>query len=362
MAEQIQKLLGCDNVSQLMKFIATAQSMTTFGHSGHYSCAVEDIKFFAKIALYSLFVHDLWHVPEKPQSMMVDAEINVMRAIKTKVINRGYTPHFAEILAFTKCEELKKYIADMPKCAQQQLGRVQRDSYPQSLFCTFLDLVDSGNALDKFALIFSEYCEFNIKEYITQYAPLFPSVRDSMLFSLVFQVYYTLAVVQRLWKGFRHGDLLPHNIMIKIAPDGEKYVERRHYLHYEYDSRIWNVPFFGVFVKIIDFGHSEIPEEGITSSIKRVGNLWLPDHVTFIIHFESMIESGNFMTPPLLSLFKWLNQGRITPAVSAVRVAQNLQLFRDPETVLKQHAFNMFEVEVPDELIIGKYMAPKIDD
>lgn len=354
---EIKKLLGCANISQLMKRIVGAQAMTTFGRSGNYSCSVSDIKFFVKIALYSLFVHDLWKPPEPPNRMMVDAEIDIMRAIKTRIIDRGYCPHFVEILAVARCDHIEQFIIDREKCTQQQLGRTRRDEYPQSLFCMFLDLIDGGNAIDKFALVFSEFCEFNVKEYIMRYAPSFPSIRDLLIQSIMFQIYYTLMVSQRLWAHFRHGDLFPHNIMIKLAYNGEKYLDKRHYLRYVDGNKVWNVPFFGFFVKIIDFGHSEIPEEGITNSVRRANDLWVSDHITFIVHFEALVLESRFMTDNLRLIFNALNREHFTPLVATVRLMQFKDTFIVPEDALRS-VFNMFETEAPQETIIQEYKAP----
>jgi hypothetical protein len=350
-------ILGCENISQLMKRIVSAQSLTTFGRSGNYGCALGDVKFFVKIALYSLFVHDLWKKPPPPTSMMVDAEINMMRAIKTRIIDRGHCPHFVEILAISRCENIAQYVLDKDKCEQQQLGRVRADNHPQSLFCTFLDSVAEGKALDKFALVFSEYCEFNIKEFLMRYAPLFPSVRDTMIQSILFQVYYSLFVAQRLWPHFRHGDLLPHNIMVKVAHVSEEYLTRRHYLQYEIDGRVWNVPFFGFFIKIIDFGHGEIPEEGIINSVRRAGDAWIPDHIAFITNFESMVYEAQFMSPELRLMFNALNREHLTPIVSAAQLIRLESTFETPVEAIES-AFSMLSVEVEPELIIHKYNAP----
>jgi hypothetical protein len=355
-AEEVSKIIGCENIAQLMKHIVDAQSLATFGRSGNYSCAIGDVPFFVKIALYYLFVHDLWEVPEAPARMIVDVEIDVMRAIKERIIDKGYTPHFAEILYVSKCDNISKFIRDLPKCDEQLAGHVRGDNYPQSLLCSFTDLVRGKNALDKFALIFSESCEFHIKEFIVRYSPVFPSVRDIMIQAIMFQVYYTLEVATRVWSKFRHGDLLPHNIMVKLAHHGEKYLEPRRYLRYELDHNVWNVPFFGFFVKIIDFGHSSIPNEGIESSIKRAGDLWVPDRVAFTVHFSALIEEAQFMSEKLRSLFKAIDTQLLTPNVSQYRLVEASAKFRSTYSILQQ--FLLFETAVDEKDVLHKYRGP----
>ena len=355
----VRKVLGCDNIGQLMLKITSAKSMTTYGQSGNYSCAIDDIKFFVKIALYSVSVYDHWKVPDAPSCAMVDAEINIMRAIKTKIIDRGYCPHFVEILALSRCENIAKFILDKDKCKQQQLGRASKDHYPQSLLCTFMEIVNIGLAIDKFALVFSEFCEFSVSEYIMRHAPLFPSIRDQMIISIIFQIYYSLEVAKRVWSGFRHGDMFPYNIMIKLAPEwGENFsTGERHYLRYVLDGHTWNVPFFGFFVKIIDFGHSEIPEEGIISSVHHVGDMWIPDHVLFIIHFEALIQEAQFMTAELQTIFNALNREHITHDASALQIMQLARTFINTDAALST-IFRAFENEVNKELVLQEYNGP----
>ena len=187
-----------------------------------------------------------------------------------------------------------------------------------------------------------------------RYSPAFPAIRDTMISSIMFQIYYTLAVAQRTWTGFRHGDLLPHNIMVKLADGGEKFIEREHYLQYSLDDTVWNVPFYGFFVKIIDFGHSEIPEEGLLNSVKRAGDNWVPDHIAFIIHFEAIIQEAHFMTARLRKIFNVLNHAALNAQVSGIRLIQLANQFEAPEPALHR-VFNAFETEVPQELIMQRY-------
>lgn len=355
----ISSLLGCGDISRLMKHIVSAQSMSSFGLSGNYSCAFGTIKFFVKIALYPLFPQDLWKIPESPKKIMVDAEIDVMRAIKTRIIDRGYTPHFVEILAVAKCDDVSAQIEDKGKCEQQRIGRSKPDQYPPSLFCRFLDLIEGKVAINKFAIVFSEFCEFNVKEYITRYAPVFPAERDLLILSFVFQILFTLEITQRVWSSFRHGDLLPHNLMVKLIDNAEQYMMSRHFLRYKIDGKEFNVPFFGIFLKIIDFGHSEIPDEGIISSIVRAGDNWLPDYITFIIYFEELITGAGFMSPTLDKLFHILNPERIPSSVLAVNILKQRDKFLTPKSALKSHLFSMFETQANEESIVAEYIAPQ---
>lgn len=361
----IADLLGCDNIQNLMKKIVVAQSLTTFGRSGNYVCRVNDIEFFVKIALYPLLPHNQWKVPPESERIVVDAEIDIMRAIKTRIIDTGISPHFIEILAVAKCEDVAKYVQDKDRCEQQLVGTIPGDAYPSSLFCTFMDMIASGDSIDKFALIFSEKCKINLHDFLSWHIPIFPPLHDSVIISILFQIYYTLASTRRIWKNFRHGDLLPHNIMIKIMSfDNNRAIEQKqHYLQYKMDRSTWNVPFFGFFIKIIDFGHGEIPEEGIISSLKRANDLWVPDHILFIIHIEALLQELNLITPNIRIVLNILNSSHLSIYTSYVKLVKLASRVIDPEDALnKFHVFSQFETKVDKDLIIHKYNAPEKRD
>lgn len=354
----VTNVLGCNNIKNLMKTILVAQSLKTFGVSGNYICKIENLQFFVKIALYPLFPHDQWKLPPPTKNIVVDAEINIMRAIASRIIATGISPHFVEILAVARCTDVSQYIIDANRCNQQLLGNIAADDYPQSLFCSFSDLIATNHAIDKFALIFSELCDMSIRDYFARYMPLFPTTRDTLISGMIFQIYYSLAAINRVWPTFRHGDMLAHNIMIKLTDDGDKYANGTHYLQYRIDDKIWNVPFFGIYIKIIDFGHSEIPEEGIISSIQRPGNIWILDHIAFITSFQSMAAELKYVSPELQKLFNNLNPLQLSSNTSPLKLSQLASSFPKPLDALQRGFFDQFSTDVNKELIIHQYTSP----
>jgi serine/threonine protein kinase len=183
-------------------------------------------------------------------------------------------------------------------------------------------------------------------------------MRDNVIIGIIFQIYYTLAATHRVWAQFRHGDLLPHNIRIKMMDDGHMYADGSHYLQYRLDDHVWNVPFYGFFVKIIDFGHSEIPEEGIISSVKHAKDLWIADYVAFIINFEAMLEEAKIISPLINGILKAINTKHLTQLTSPLQLTQLAHTVKTPELALDSNIFSMFEVKVDEELVFKRYTAP----
>jgi hypothetical protein len=131
-------------------------------------------------------------------------------------------------------------------------------------------------------------------------------------------------------------------------------------LEYAIGNSRWILPFFGFFVKIIDFGHSEIPEEGIHSSIKRPLNYWAPDHITFITSFEDIL--AKLVSPfsfQLEALFQHLNPARIGVNTDAAVIREYEDQFPQPYDALHLADFSIFEIRPDPKRVIAKYSTPE---
>lgn len=83
---------------------------------------------------------------------------------------------------------------------------------------------------------------------LTEYLQKTPNIGDFQLMSIVFQVIYTLSVLQRTIKNFRHNDLSTNNVLV------EKY-QPKPQATYQYiiDNTKYYIPDFGLRVAIGDF-------------------------------------------------------------------------------------------------------------
>lgn len=326
---KLKDLLGCGNWATLMQHIVVAGSPDSFGHFGTYICEYDGISFFVKFAAYDNLEYDGRKPPPEGCQYPANAEINVMRAIKTRIIDRGYTPHFIEILAAYNCdldtilasqsdsvqpewvEEQAKFAETKIKahqiCDAKLQDEEQIDICPTSILCLIRERAVQHVARNHIALIFSELCSIPLPIFIAKHLPPLPNQQNEVLTEVIFQIYYTLTVATRVWPGFCHGDLGNlFNIMIKYdeiqsQSDPVDHPVLRYIIRNRSDSReyVFDVPFRGYFVKIIDFGHSKIPEEGIISAVEQNrperANLFVEDHLEFIagLQFAIMNDEQN---------------------------------------------------------------------
>lgn len=378
----MQELLGCEReqLLALMKHIVVARWSDSFGHPGIYGCEYDGLEFFVKLAPYDNLEYDA----RKPIPAgigfqhPVDAEINIMRALKTHIIDTGISPHIIEILAVRTCSNIREMIVDRAQCKKIAEGEEEIDNMPSSLLCILQERITRGTAIDRVALIFSEVCAVSLPNFVGRFLPLNIQERDTMLVAFAFQVYYTLLAITRIWPQFSHGDMLNlSNLMIKSAEPTQNWPKCGHYLRYviphTIDARedsgkssVFDIPYNGLFLKIIDFGHSQIPEEHIISAVEQNrqerAQEFIPDHIDFIRSYKELQRNSGLPTIILPKMFETLNPHHIRKEM-VLRVQVELAA-KSPtvEDSFASHggAFEIFRAHEGDHqgLILQTYRAP----
>lgn len=354
--EVIRSILSCDGIRILPKYITKARALTTSSVSGHYLCAVGAHKFFVKITLHSIPPQ----LPRKhPSRTTVYVDVDCMRAIKKRIIDTGYSPHFAEILGIVHCEGVRKYIESAADCRDLSRGYIKSDSYPSLLLCDFLDFCEMGYANDKFTVSFVEACDLTLTDYFTSYLPILPREQSVTILTIAFQVIYSLHVAQMIWKGFRHNDLHSDNIMIQIYDDKRAVGHTKpQYLRYDLGNNdVFYIPFGGYFVKIIDFGNAEIPEEGILKSAALRSIHVLPDHIRFILNFCELINERG-LARMFNQFLRYLNPLNYNLSTHVSVMMRDVDSFPTIAQILHSNFFDAFREVVKDKYIFANYHVP----
>jgi hypothetical protein len=349
-----KNVLDCHDMGGLSKCIISSDALTTFGISGNYVCSIIDGNdhVFVKIALHGLNSFYQWKKPpSKLKVSSVEVEIDILRAIRKKIINCNLSPHYIEIIAVSTCTQVAKHIMDISSCNHQRAGRLPMISNNiSSLMCGFQEIIRGKLALDRFSIIFSSYCAMTLRDFVLFHLPPTIAKQRYAINAIIFQIYYTLLVTQRIWPKFRHGDLLIHNIMMEL--DTITYSQHsEQYLEYIVDGRIWIIPYHGHIPKIIDFGHGQIPEENIYNALNVPGNKWVPDHIMFILSIIELVQS---LPKPIYIQFDVFNPNKITLDARNVTLLEYASTIPTPEDILlNESVFNMF---MPDQTIDRKYI------
>jgi hypothetical protein len=313
-----------------------------------------------KIALHGLTSYYQWKKPpSKLKESSVVVEIDMLRAIRNKIIKRNLTPHYIEIIAVSTCTKVAKHIIDLSSCDHQRAGRLPMiPSDISSLMCGFQDIIRSKIAQDQFSIIFSSYCAMPLREFIIYHLPANIINQRNELIAIIFKIYFTILVTHRVWPNFRHGDLLIHNIMMElnsIAYDS-KYEQ---YLEYVIGEQSWYIPYHGHIPKIIDFGHGQIPEENIYNAMNVPSNQWVPDYIMFILSITELIHVMPKQPHIQLDIF---NPNKLTLDARNITLMEYASTFPTPEDIITDDIFDIF---IPNQTIDRKhilhtYIAPPL--
>jgi serine/threonine protein kinase len=158
------------------------------------------------------------------------------------------------------CAELNEY----DSMAMSTPGRSEsRTGDIDALLCKYHDMVKAGLAHNKCAFLVLDRCDMTLDEYLRRgfSTPASATVFKSIMFMVVHAVY----VIHKVYPRARHYDLHTDNLMLKVDYNFEFSAANAQYFEIHAEGKIFYVPYFGVMPKIIDFGFSILPEEGIVS-------------------------------------------------------------------------------------------------
>jgi serine/threonine protein kinase len=255
--------------------------------SRFYICEVNDVQFLTKLSFYRKSPPEIYDRLSKDSIPQVDAEIHILKTLKKEIIDKGISPCILEIIYDKICEGM--VIPNEKTC--RKLGENYEDT-PQwdvnQLLCVYADLVSEGLALDKCAFIVMERCDMSLDEYLRK--TIQTPVEIAVFKSILFQIIYTIYAIGIIYPSFRHYDLHTENIMLKFDTDFVYRADKPVFLQFKIKGKIFTVPYFGIISKIIDFGFSVIPEEGIISNA-------VDDRVSMYHRTDN----------DLLFLFHWIN-------------------------------------------------------
>lgn len=122
----------------------------------------------------------------------------------------------------------------------------------------------------EFQISFSEAYQISLSDYISHLSVNFVNAIKSLKI-IIMQVYYIMASIKKIYPRFRHYDLHPGNIMLKINATFGKDQDDI-YDKYIFNKIIFYLPYQGFSCKCIDFGFSILPEKNMYSSSFAIEN------------------------------------------------------------------------------------------
>jgi hypothetical protein len=258
------KIFNCKKFEPFINSIIEVLSFRGVSMSHFYICEIEGVRFLTKLSFYRKSAPELYASTSKKTIPQIDAEIQILHLLRDNIINAGISPCILELVYEKRCSGITSTV-NKKKCKDVSFGG-ENTVYEsvQQILCLYNDMVRSGLAHDKCAFIVLERCDITLDEYLRKMYNTPTNV--AVIRSLLFQIIYTMYAVTKIYPKFRHYDLHTENVMLKIDFKYKFDPTRPKYMKFVIGDQSYYVPYFGIIAKIIDFGYSQIPEEGVISN------------------------------------------------------------------------------------------------
>ena len=258
------KIFNCKRFEPFINSIVEVLSFRGVSMSHFYICEIEGVRFLTKLSFYRKSAPELYRGTSKKTIPQIDAEIQILHLLRENIINKGISPCILELVHEKRCTGVTSFV-NKKKCKDVSFGG-ENTVYEsvQQILCLYNDMVYRGLAYDKCAFIVLERCDVTLDEYLRRMYNTPTSV--AIIKSILFQIIYTLYAVTAVYPKFRHYDLHTENVMLKIDFRYKFNINRPKYMRFVIGETVYHVPYFGIVAKIIDFGYSQIPEEGVISN------------------------------------------------------------------------------------------------
>jgi serine/threonine protein kinase len=352
-------LFDCTNMSPFIESITAVlpyEGMTSLGRL--YDCMYDGIPFLTKVLFYVKTVAEIYVDDDyKPPA---DAEIAILQILQQKFVRSGRTPCIVELIYSKRCSNVANINAAM--CQHNNLNPSSVPSTDLSgHICEFASLVESKLATDMMAFVVMEKCHLSLREFVRIAAP--QPIAFHMIKGILFQLIFTLTVITDDYPQFRHGDLHDDNVMLKFDLNYTFDPSSPSVVQYKRNGKKWYVPYFGFVPKIIDFGHSTIPEEGIISAAagdRKLAFYRAGIDILFLLHcIRIQLGSSNRVKLHELSeydrFFATLDPTGLYIMFNTAKIRESKEVPESYSIMLE--SFKSYENKVPGALVYGKFSA-----
>lgn len=297
--------------------------------------------FIIEVAKNKFFVKILWGVSpiielaskqyrKLPIKESYENEFLISQCLNDVITSNKICPHIAQMITTNECT------VDDP-----MLKLLKKTMKVDKSFLDFINYeIHDGILLRKFKICVFELLDFELYSFINDSQSVMDiGLGREILKSILFQIAYTLHILQTLFPRFSHHDLHAGNIMLKVEPNFDS--ARMQFIQYrDAEGVLYYVPYFGIIAKIIDFGFSSLPEMGFISS--RLARPTYPHHMT-INDFSYLINSLKRQFPDI-KLFEELH------------FDDNINNVQKYTNVLRSNTFSMYrKYEQNENSIIASF-------
>lgn len=175
--------------------------------------------------------------------------------------------------------------ADFKKYHKTLLECMKKDDE----LCRIWESIALGESKGRPTFIAMELCSIGFSDFCM-------SIRTHIdvwiLKSLLWMMLYTFYRIRQVFPKFSHNDMWGRNIMLHV--DSEYAIKDRstnvHYLQFASDAGKFNIPYYGLIPKIIDF-ETAVLDDTIKSSVKILGEA--DDVMKLLLYLNSLFSGRN---------------------------------------------------------------------
>lgn len=215
-----------------------------------------------------VFLHTLGPNEKKSRASRINYEIKIFQFLTKKFVLTNRTPHLVGIYNHQTSSNLTHFINRAiiypEKCLtyEEKLTKNSNRSYVDDVVCDIRTKVKLGIMNNSFDIALLEYCDTNLGNVIHWYMselnkkPSKNTLNDFLyhLHRILFQLIFTLAIIQEDYPGFCHDDFFCRNILVSV----DQTHANTDYVEYIYHKQKFYFPANGYWSKINDFGYSVI--------------------------------------------------------------------------------------------------------
>ena len=189
----------------------------------------------------------------KKEKEIFKTEIDIQKEITEKIINKNLSPHIVEIKNYKYCNTIPKFLfKNCPNYKKLLLTKKDKnEKLPKE--CLYLIRGHPVNIEKGFYIMNIEYCSITLDKVIKKIMRKSNKNIKKYLDNMLFQIIYTLAVLQKKYPYFIHRDLFIRNILAT-----ENKISKNKYNRYYFNKYIFDIPIFEYTYKITDFGQSNL--------------------------------------------------------------------------------------------------------
>lgn len=263
------KIFVCDDLAKFAKYVIRILPYKGVSMSKFYLCEYADTQFLVKLSMHEKSRSELFDTKSPPNTLHTSAEIQILTILKNVITNKNLSPGILELIYYKTCDKISKTSQLSEKKCAKYLTHVDSDPATdvKFLICNYVDMVHNNIAIDKISWLVLDKCDMTLGEYLFRLND--SAINKAIFKSLLFQIIQTMYIINRVFPKFRHNDLHANNIMLKFDREYTFNATAPKYLVYNIRSRQYIVPYFGIIMKIIDYGHSSLPEHEIYNSVQR---------------------------------------------------------------------------------------------